>query len=116
MFTCILVRSSAIVKSTGAWSDAATVCPTSTLREMTVPSMGEMMSVYERFVCAWWSCASVCATDAAATSTCAAVTCMFDSRVVDVLLRGQVLLEQRLLARDCFTARSACAFALLSAA
>ena len=41
------------MKSVGAESDAATVCPTSTLREMTTPSMGEMMFVYERFTCAW---------------------------------------------------------------
>ena len=34
-----------MVKRVGAGSDAATVWPTSTLREMTVPSMGEMMSV-----------------------------------------------------------------------
>ena len=39
------------MKSVGADSDAATVCPTSTLREMTTPSMGEMMFVYERLTC-----------------------------------------------------------------
>ena len=43
--TCILVRSSAIRNSVGAASDAATVCPTSTLREMTVPVVGEMIVV-----------------------------------------------------------------------
>ena len=34
-----------MVKSVGVESDAATVCPTSTLRRMTVPSMGETMFV-----------------------------------------------------------------------
>ena len=43
--TCILVRSSAIRNSVGAASDAATVWPTSTLREMTVPVVGEMIVV-----------------------------------------------------------------------
>ena len=33
------------VNSVGACSEAATVWPTSTLREMTEPSMGEMMVV-----------------------------------------------------------------------
>ena len=41
--TCIFPRSSAMVKSVGACSEAATVCPTSTLREMTTPLMGEMI-------------------------------------------------------------------------
>ena len=44
-----------MVKSVGACSDAATVCPTSTLREMTTPSIGETMVVYERLTCAWLS-------------------------------------------------------------
>ena len=39
-FTCSRLRSLAIAKRTGACSDAATVCPTSTLRAMTTPSMG----------------------------------------------------------------------------
>src|SRR5881397_4350925 len=43
--TCILVRSWAIRKSVGVWKLAATVCPTSTLRETTTPSTGERMSV-----------------------------------------------------------------------
>jgi hypothetical protein len=38
-------RSSAISKSVGVWKLAATVWPTSTLREMTTPSTGETMSV-----------------------------------------------------------------------
>ena len=34
-----------MVNSVGADSDAATVCPTSTAREMTVPSVGETIVV-----------------------------------------------------------------------
>jgi hypothetical protein len=66
-----------MVKSTGAWSDAATVCPTSTLREMTTPSMGEMMFVYERLTCAWLRAARVCSSCALATSTPALATARF---------------------------------------
>ncbi len=43
VFTCILRRSSAMVNRVGACSEAATVWPTSTLREMTMPSVGETM-------------------------------------------------------------------------
>ena len=32
-----------MVKMTGAFRLAATVCPTSTLREMTMPSIGEVI-------------------------------------------------------------------------
>ena len=42
---CIFVRSRAIVKSVGVWKLAATVCPTSTFREITTPSTGETMRV-----------------------------------------------------------------------
>src|SRR5215467_1181344 len=38
--TCILLRSCAMTKSTGAWRLAATVWPTSTLRATTTPSTG----------------------------------------------------------------------------
>src|SRR5262249_619153 len=41
----ILVRSWAMVKIVGAWSEAATVWPTSTLRATTVPSMGDRITV-----------------------------------------------------------------------
>ena len=44
-FTCILVRSCAISKSVGVWKLAATVWPTSTVRETTTPSTGERISV-----------------------------------------------------------------------
>src|SRR5512136_444133 len=43
--TCILVRSWAIRNSVGACSEAATVCPTSTLRETTTPSTGARINV-----------------------------------------------------------------------
>ena len=51
--TCIWRRSWAITNSVGAASDAATVCPTSTLREITVPSVGETIRVMSRFTFAW---------------------------------------------------------------
>ncbi len=41
--TCICARSLAMTKSVGADMLAATVCPTSTLREMTMPSIGARM-------------------------------------------------------------------------
>ena len=43
--TCIFLRSCAMVNSVGACSDAATVWPTSTLREITVPSIDDVMVV-----------------------------------------------------------------------
>ena len=49
---CILVKSSAISNKSGVWNDAATVWPTSTLREMTVPSTGDTIVAYPRFVTA----------------------------------------------------------------
>ena len=67
---------------------------------MTVPSIGEMMSVYERFVCAWCSCASFCATDGRGDVDLRRADLHGRLRAVDVLLRGQVLLEQALLARE----------------
>ena len=42
-----------MVKRVGACSEAATVWPTSTLREMTTPSVGEKMVVYARLI---WAC------------------------------------------------------------
>src|ERR1017187_6070444 len=44
-YTHILVRSCAIVKMVGACKDAATVCPASTFRATTVPSIGERITV-----------------------------------------------------------------------
>jgi hypothetical protein len=73
--TRIWARSFAITKSTGAWKDAATVCPTSTLREITTPSMGVSMTVWLRstsawftFARAWLSAASLALTEATAPS------------------------------------------------
>ena len=43
--TCMCVRSCAMTYSVGADMLAATVWPTSTLREITVPSIGERMIV-----------------------------------------------------------------------
>jgi len=39
----MLVRSLAIVKSSGVLKLAATVCPSSTLFDMTVPSIGDVI-------------------------------------------------------------------------
>ena len=47
--TCILVRSSPMVKRVGEEKLAATVWPRSTLRAMTVPDMGLVIIVWERF-------------------------------------------------------------------
>ena len=43
--TFIFVRSAASRYNVGACMLAATVCPTSTFREMTMPSIGEWMTV-----------------------------------------------------------------------
>ena len=43
--TCIWVRSAAMMNSSGADMLAATVCPLSTLRLMTMPSIGAVMTV-----------------------------------------------------------------------
>src|SRR5258708_7221343 len=50
--TCMRVRSAAIVNKTGAWNADATVCPTSTLRATTIPSIGDVIVVCSRFTCA----------------------------------------------------------------
>ncbi len=52
---CIWVRSSAMIKSWGAWKLAAMVWPSSTDRSITVPFMGERISVYPRLVCAFFN-------------------------------------------------------------
>jgi len=87
------------VKSVGADSDAATVCPVSTLREITTPSMGEMMLVYERFTCAVLSCAAACASCALAASIAACVVPTLASAV----------------SRSCWAARFASLSALVRA-
>ena len=70
--TCIFVRSSAIEKRVGVWKEAATVCPTSTLREMTVPFTGEWIVAYSRFVRATRNAPSDCCRAASALLFCAA--------------------------------------------
>ena len=60
--TCIFVRSAAMMNSVGAFMLAATVWPTSTLREMTMPSMGASMTVCSRLTSFWLSEACDCVT------------------------------------------------------
>jgi hypothetical protein len=43
-FTCIFVRSAAMMNSVGADMLAATVWPTSTLRWITIPSIGAVIT------------------------------------------------------------------------
>ncbi len=81
---------------TGADRDAATVCPTSTLREITTPSMGDTMLVYERFTCARCSCATAWARFALAASMAAWVVATFASAVSEIGLRGEVLVLEGL--------------------
>jgi len=59
-----------------AWNEAATVCPTSMLRDTTVPSTGARMAVWSKLS---WACASTavsCSTTAAAWASwvCATLT------------------------------------------
>ena len=63
-FRCILVKSAASTNSVGACMLAATVWPVSTAREMTMPSIGDVMMVCARFTLAWLRLAFACATDA----------------------------------------------------
>jgi len=60
-----------MVNSTGACRLAATVCPASTLRRITVPSTGARMMVRSRSTLAWRSSDSRCFTVASALLTCA---------------------------------------------
>ena len=60
------------MNSVGAARLAATVCPTSTLREITVPSIGDSMVVYSRFTWACVSCALAWARFPFADTTAAA--------------------------------------------
>ena len=70
-FRCIFVRSAARTNSVGACMLAATVWPGSTAREMTMPLIGEVMTVCARFTLTWFRLAFDCATDACADRTCA---------------------------------------------
>jgi hypothetical protein len=67
--TWIERRSCAMVNSVGDCSDAATVCPTSMLRESTMPSIGDLMMVNERLTSASLALA-------AALESCACATAM----------------------------------------
>src|SRR5437660_86563 len=42
--TCMCVRSCAMTNNAGAWMLAATIWPTSTLREITMPSIGDVVT------------------------------------------------------------------------
>ena len=81
------VRSCAIVKIVGACSDAATVCPTSTLRATTIPSTGDRMIVYARLVFATATAASACVTCAFACVTPATAARHAGDRAIIVRLR-----------------------------
>jgi len=59
---CICVRSWAMLNRVGVWKLAATVWPTSTFREMTMPSTGERIRVYCRLVLAICRAARACST------------------------------------------------------
>src|SRR4030095_9398963 len=85
---CILVRSWAMVKSVGAWRLAATVWPTSTVREMTVPSTGARMDVYSRSTCDCCRAACFWRTTASAPLTWASVTLSWASPRLASLARG----------------------------
>ena len=63
-----------MVNSTGACRLAATVCPASTLRRITVPSTGARMMVRSRSTWACLSSESRCFTAARALATCASLT------------------------------------------
>ena len=58
-----------MVKSIGAWSEAATVCPASTVRLMTMPSIGETMVAFFRLVSSAARSAAAAWTSALATAT-----------------------------------------------
>ena len=82
-------RFCAITNSSGACRLAATVCPRSTARLITMPSTGEVMRVRERLVCACASAASRWRTLERAACTCAAVmaACACAARKASVLVR-----------------------------
>jgi len=68
--------------------------PTSTLREMTVPSMGEMMVQYLRLMTAWLREARACSTAPLSASTCAAAAVALDSAVSRSAGRDELPLEE----------------------
>ena len=80
--TCIWRRSCAIENSVGVLRLAATVCPASTWREMTMPSTGAMIDVRDRSTRAPARAASRCLTIAAALAICASPARICASAVV----------------------------------
>ena len=88
-----------MVKSVGAWRLAATVWPTSTVREMTVPSTGARMDVYSRSTCDCCSAACFWRTAALGPLTWASVTLSWGLGCLDRggqrLLLGPARLETR---------------------
>ena len=87
---------------------AATVCPTSTLREITMPSMGEVIIVWPRFTFAWFNEASAWVICAREERNCAsanrASTCAASSSLAGIRLRAE-----RPLARASFVSASSMA-------
>ncbi len=69
--TCILVRSAAMMNSSGADMPALTVWPRSTLRLMMMPSIGAVMTVWSRSTLALLTEASACTIDDSVDFSCA---------------------------------------------
>jgi len=61
---------------------------------MTVPSMGEKMSQYDRLTCAWFSDAPDCESEACAASVAARATTTLVSAVWRIRGRGERALEE----------------------
>ena len=88
--SCISHRSAASVKSVGACRLAATVCPTSTAREITMPSIGDVITVFSgslRPASARRAPASTCA---AADLTCASAVRRATCGRVEIARRDQL--------------------------
>ena len=77
--TCMSARFCAMMNSSGACNDAATVCPGSTDFLTTTPSTGARIAVRSRSILACASCASRCCTTAAEffAFACATPSCAF---------------------------------------
>ena len=70
--SCIFDRSAALTKSVGAEKLADTVCPTSTLRAITTPSIGDAITVLAMLTSAVCTSERACSTCASAARTWAA--------------------------------------------
>ena len=75
---------------------ALTVWPSSTAREMTMPSMGAVMTVWARFTSAELSCDFAWTSAASADLICACADCTLTCAVSRSVLRQEALLEERL--------------------